>query len=151
MSDKVLTMVLSGILIGGSTGRPKWLVVGVTLIAVDTLVHNFLHRTGILSRFNAAHPYGPGCYRAAHDRQHCPYPITGASGSSVQQTMLILIPVMVSPGTFTGRHPSAASSHSATTITGSSSVPAAIGDRLAQIAARAEEKGDSQSVWRTGL
>ena len=33
------------------------------LIAVDTLVHNFLHRTGIFNRFNAAHPYGPGCYR----------------------------------------------------------------------------------------
>jgi hypothetical protein len=26
-------------------------------------VHNFLHRTGILRRFNADHPYGPGCYR----------------------------------------------------------------------------------------
>jgi len=35
----------------------------VHLIAVDTLVHNFLHRTGILARFKAAHPYGPGCYR----------------------------------------------------------------------------------------
>ncbi len=33
------------------------------LIAVDTLVHNFLHRTGILARFKAGHPYGPGCYR----------------------------------------------------------------------------------------
>ena len=39
-----------------------WLQVGVHLIAVDTLVHNFLHRTGILARFKAAHPYGPGCY-----------------------------------------------------------------------------------------
>jgi hypothetical protein len=35
----------------------------VHLIAVDTLVHNFLHRTGILGRFKAGHPYGPGCYR----------------------------------------------------------------------------------------
>ena len=43
--------------------RPAWLNIGVQLIAVDTLVHNFLHRTGILSRFNAAHPYGPACYR----------------------------------------------------------------------------------------
>ena len=63
VSDKVLTMALSGILIGGSTGRPRWLEVGVALIAVDTLVHNFLHRTGILNRFNAAHLYGAGCYR----------------------------------------------------------------------------------------
>ena len=33
-------------------------------IAVDTLVHNFLHRTGILDRFDAHHTYGPACYRA---------------------------------------------------------------------------------------
>jgi len=63
ISDKVLAMALSGILIGAAAVRPKWLEVGVQLIAVDTLVHNFLHRTGILSRFKAAHPYGPGCYR----------------------------------------------------------------------------------------
>jgi hypothetical protein len=63
VSDKVLAMALSGILIGAADVRPKWLQVGVHLIAVDTLVHNFLHRTGILARFKAAHPYGPGCYR----------------------------------------------------------------------------------------
>jgi hypothetical protein len=44
-------------------GRPKWLKVGASMIAIDTLVHKFLHRTGILKRFEAAHPYGPGCYR----------------------------------------------------------------------------------------
>ena len=33
------------------------------MIAVDTLVHNFLHRTGILNRFEARHSYGPACYR----------------------------------------------------------------------------------------
>jgi hypothetical protein len=64
VSDKVLTMALSGILIGAAAVRPRWLEVGVALIAVDTLVHNFLHRTGILTRFNAAHPYGAGCYRS---------------------------------------------------------------------------------------
>ena len=63
VSDKVLAMALSGILIGAADVRPKWLQVGVHLIAVDTLVHNFLHRTGILRRFEAAHPYGTGCYR----------------------------------------------------------------------------------------
>ena len=63
VSDKVLAMALSGILIGAADARPRWLEVGVQLIAVDTLVHNFLHRTGILSRFKAAHPYGAGCYR----------------------------------------------------------------------------------------
>src|SRR4029077_3379090 len=63
VADKVLAMALSGILIGAADVRPRWLEVGVHLIAVDTLVHNFLHRTGILARFKAAHPYGPGCYR----------------------------------------------------------------------------------------
>ncbi len=63
VSDKVLAMALSGILIGAGDVRPNWLEVGVHLIAVDTLVHNFLHRTGILAQFKAAHPYGPGCYR----------------------------------------------------------------------------------------
>ncbi len=33
------------------------------MIAIDTLVHNFLHRTGILARFNANHLYGAACYR----------------------------------------------------------------------------------------
>jgi hypothetical protein len=63
VSDKVLSMALSGMLIGGSDGRPRWLEVGVSMIAVDTLVHNFLHRTGILQRLHGQHPYGPGCYR----------------------------------------------------------------------------------------
>lgn len=32
------------------------------MIAVDRLVHNFLHRTGILHRLDAEHAYGPACY-----------------------------------------------------------------------------------------
>ena len=64
VSDKVLTMALSGILIGAAAVRPRWLEVGVQLIAVDTLVHNFLHRTGILNRLDVAHRYGAGCYRS---------------------------------------------------------------------------------------
>jgi hypothetical protein len=63
VSDKVLAMALSGILIGAADVRPNWLQVGLELIAVDTLVHNFLARTGILPRLKASHPYGPGCYR----------------------------------------------------------------------------------------
>jgi hypothetical protein len=63
ISDKVLAMGLSDILIGAGDVRPRWLEAGVHLIAVDTLVHNFLHRTGILARSKASHPYGPGCYR----------------------------------------------------------------------------------------
>jgi len=63
VSDKVLAIGLSSILIGAAEVRPRWLEVGVQLIAVDTLVHNFLHRTGILNRFKAAHAYGANCYQ----------------------------------------------------------------------------------------
>lgn len=64
VSDKVLTMSLATLLIGAKDVRPAWFAVGASMIAVDTLVHNFLHRTGILARFNAAHTYGPACYRS---------------------------------------------------------------------------------------
>jgi len=63
ISDKVLAMALSGILIGAAEVRQNWLQVGLQLIAVDTLVHNFLARTGILRRLKATHPYGHGCYQ----------------------------------------------------------------------------------------
>ena len=64
VSDKVLTMTLSAILVSAATSRPHWVEVGASMIAVDTLVHNFLVRTGILQRLNAKHPYGAACYRA---------------------------------------------------------------------------------------
>jgi hypothetical protein len=63
VSDKVLTMTLSCVLLAAPRGYGTWRQVGATMIAVDTLVHNFLHRTGILARFGADHLYGPGCYR----------------------------------------------------------------------------------------
>ena len=63
ISDKVLALGLSDILFGAADVRPRWLEVGASMIAIDTLVHNFLHRTGILNRFDADHPYGAGCYR----------------------------------------------------------------------------------------
>jgi hypothetical protein len=62
VADKVLAMALSTLLLAASR-RPLWLEVGATFVAVDTLVHNFLHRTGILQRLGADHPYGDGCYR----------------------------------------------------------------------------------------
>ena len=62
-SDKVLAMTISDLLLAGSVGRPTWLAAGVRLVAIDTLVHNFLHRSGILRRFAADHAYGPACYR----------------------------------------------------------------------------------------
>jgi hypothetical protein len=63
VSDKVLMMALSQVLLGAPRSRRHWREVGGNMIAVDTLVHNFLHRTGILQRFEAEHPYGPDCYR----------------------------------------------------------------------------------------
>lgn len=35
---------------------------GARMIAIDTLVHGFLHRTGTLRRCRAEHVYGPACY-----------------------------------------------------------------------------------------
>jgi hypothetical protein len=61
VSDKVLTMTLSCVLLGSP--KPLWTEAGAHMIAIDTLVHNFLHRTGILERLGAGHPYGLGCYQ----------------------------------------------------------------------------------------
>jgi hypothetical protein len=63
VSDKVLTMALSRLLLGAPRAWRRWREVGSSMIAVDTPVHNFLHRTGILHRLEADHSYGPACYR----------------------------------------------------------------------------------------
>jgi hypothetical protein len=63
VSDKVLTMALSSLLLGAPNKLQLWREVGASMIAIDTLVHNFLHRTGILHRFGADHAYGSACYR----------------------------------------------------------------------------------------
>jgi hypothetical protein len=63
VSDKVLAMALSALLLGAPKKMVLWIEVGGSMIAIDTLVHNFLHRTGILARFNANHVYGAACYR----------------------------------------------------------------------------------------
>ena len=62
VSDKVLTMTLSSLLMADRANRPDWFTVGSEMIVVDRLVHNFLARSGILRRFEADHPYGPSCY-----------------------------------------------------------------------------------------
>jgi len=64
VSDKGLTMTLSCILLGAPRRLHLWHEVGASMIAIDTLVHNFLVRTGILARFEAEHSYGAACYRA---------------------------------------------------------------------------------------
>jgi len=63
VSDKVLSMALSVLLLAAARKMKSWAGVGAGMIAIDTLVHNFLVRTGILRRFNADHLYGPACYR----------------------------------------------------------------------------------------
>src|SRR5262249_21925058 len=63
ISDKVLTMALSSLLIGARNERPHWFEIGKAMIAVDTLVHNFLHRTGILRDCGTPHKFGAACYR----------------------------------------------------------------------------------------
>jgi hypothetical protein len=62
VSDKVLAMALSSLLLGAPKKMGLWIEVGRSMIAIDTLVHNFLHRTGILQRFKAEHTYGLACY-----------------------------------------------------------------------------------------
>ena len=63
ISHKVIVMALSALLIGAGGRKRQWMQVGTSFVVIDTLVHNFLHRTGILQRFSAEHPYGLGCYR----------------------------------------------------------------------------------------
>lgn len=63
VSDKVVNMTLAWVLTSAPASKPLWLEAGASMIAIDTLVHNFLHRTGILKRFDAEHTYGPACYQ----------------------------------------------------------------------------------------
>jgi hypothetical protein len=64
VSDKVLSMAFSFLLMAAPKNMHLWAEVGVAMVAIDTLVHNFLVRTGVLRRFNADHLYGPACYQA---------------------------------------------------------------------------------------
>ena len=62
VSDKLLSMLLSVMLLGTGRRQRLWFETGATFVVVDTLVHNYLHRTGILAALAADHAYGPGCY-----------------------------------------------------------------------------------------
>jgi hypothetical protein len=63
VADKVLTMTLSTLLMGMPIARPIWFETGAAMMAIDTLVHNFLHRTGILQDCGKTHQYGAACYQ----------------------------------------------------------------------------------------
>jgi hypothetical protein len=62
ISNKVLSMAFADLLLAGDPGRERWVVTGAAQVAVDRLVHSFLHRTGVLRRFGALHEVGPACY-----------------------------------------------------------------------------------------
>lgn len=62
VSDKVATMALSTLLMSAPREWDCWRRAGQQLIVIDSLVHNFLHRTGATREFGTIHPYGNGCY-----------------------------------------------------------------------------------------
>ena len=59
---KVWSMILAELLLGGDAARERWVTTGASFVAVDSLVHAYLHRTGILERLDAAHRYGSACF-----------------------------------------------------------------------------------------
>lgn len=63
ISSKVISMTLADLLMGARGQHERWFLSGAHLIAIDTLVHNFLDRTGILRGSGAEHRYGPACYK----------------------------------------------------------------------------------------
>ena len=63
VSDKVLNMTLAHLLMAAPSSKRHWIETGTVMNAVDSLVHAFFTRSGILRRFDALHPYGPACYR----------------------------------------------------------------------------------------
>ncbi|WP_262266082.1 MULTISPECIES: hypothetical protein [Microvirga] len=62
---KLWSMALADLLLAGDPNRERWRNTGKIFVAVDSLVHSFLHRTGVLHRFGCAHEIGPACYSAA--------------------------------------------------------------------------------------
>ena len=62
IGEKVWSMALADLLLAADPGRERWVTAGAAMVVIDTLLHNFMHRTGTLRRFGAEHPYGPRCY-----------------------------------------------------------------------------------------
>lgn len=62
VGPKLWSMVLADMLLAGDPKRECWRAAGASFLAIDSLVHNMLHRTGVLSRFDAEHEIGPACY-----------------------------------------------------------------------------------------
>ncbi len=62
IGPKLWSLMLAELLLVGDPGRERWVTAGAGMIAVDSLVHKFLHRTGSLRRCGADHRYGLACY-----------------------------------------------------------------------------------------
>ena len=62
ISDKVLSLGFASLLLAADPRRSRWISAGASMIVVDTLVHAWLHRTGILRSLRSEHGYGPRCY-----------------------------------------------------------------------------------------
>ena len=62
VSAKLIAMMLGSLLMAGGPTRRDWVKVGRSLVTIDSLVHNFLHRTGILTALDQGHRYGPACH-----------------------------------------------------------------------------------------
>ena len=63
IGPKVLSMSLATLLLAGDIDRPEWIAAGAKMIAIDSLVHAWLHRTGILRQMRGEHAYGAACYQ----------------------------------------------------------------------------------------
>ena len=61
VSTKLIAWMLGTLLMAGGSERPDWVKVSRSLVVIDSLVHNFLHRTGILKAFDQEHRYGATC------------------------------------------------------------------------------------------
>lgn len=63
VADKVLSMAFSDLLLAAQNARTHWHELGGSFVAIDTLVHKCLVRTGIIQTLGRRHPYGPSCYQ----------------------------------------------------------------------------------------
>lgn len=62
VSTKVLIMMLADLFLAVAPQRSLWLEAGAGMIAIDSLVHNWMHRTGVLAKLDCEHLYGDHCY-----------------------------------------------------------------------------------------
>jgi len=62
LGEKVWSMALADLLLAADPNRERWVTTGAGMVVIDSLLHNHLHRTGVLRRFGAEHAYGPRCY-----------------------------------------------------------------------------------------